>query len=165
MLRELSSAARQAYADVRESIIGLRALPGPQRHIEEVLREYLVRWQEMSGVSTSLTFDSSIALRASHELQLVRIVQEALTNVRKHAHATHATVILHRDGHDLVATIADNGQGFNAAAPARSTQFPQFGIATMRERAESIGGTLTVESTPGTGSTVRLRLPLHDPEA
>ena len=164
-LRELSSAARQAYADVRESIIGLRALPGPQRHLEDVLREYLMQWQEMSGVSTSLTLDSSIALRASHELQLVRIVQEALTNVRKHARATHATIILHRDGHDLVATIADNGHGFNAAAPARSTHFPQFGISTMRERAESIGGTLTVESTPGNGTTVRLRLPLHDPEA
>ena len=164
-LRELSSAARQAYADVRESIIGLRALPGPQRHIEEVLREYLARWQEMSGISTSLTLDSTIALRPSHELQLVRIVQEALTNVRKHARASHASVDLRRDGHDLVATIADDGQGFNAAAPARSTQFPQFGISTMRERAESIGGTLAVESTQGAGTTVRLRLPLHDPEA
>jgi signal transduction histidine kinase len=130
-----------------------------------VLREYLARWQEMSGISTSLTLDSSIVLRASQELQLVRIVQEALTNVRKHARATHASIDLRRNGHDLVATIADNGQGFNAGAPVRSTEFPQFGISTMRERAESIGGTLTVESAPGNGTTVRLRFPLHDAEA
>ena len=163
-LRELSSAARQAYSDVRESIVGLRALPGPQRSLEEVLREYLDRWQEMSGVSTSLAIDSNVQLRASQELQVVRIVQEALTNVRKHAKASHARVDLREREHRLVATISDDGLGFNAAARARS-QFPQFGLSTMRERAESIGGTLTIDSTPGSGTTVRFELPLHDVDA
>jgi signal transduction histidine kinase len=164
-LRELSSAARQAYADVRESIVGLRVLPGPQRLLEDVLREYLARWQEMSGVSTSLTLDSGIVLRPSQELQVVRIVQEALTNVRKHAKATLASIDLRRDGPELVATIKDNGQGFHSEARARNTEFPQFGLSTMRERAESIGGTLLIESVPGSGTTVRFRLPLQDAQA
>ncbi|HYO75853.1 MAG TPA: GAF domain-containing sensor histidine kinase [Thermoanaerobaculia bacterium] len=162
-LRELSSAARQAYSDVRESIVGLRALPGPQRSLEEVLREYLQQWEEMSRVETTLTLAPGIQLRASQELQLVRIVQEALTNVRKHAKASHARIDLRVEHHELIATIADDGHGFNAAARQRG-QFPQFGLSTMRERAESIGGTLEIDSTPGGGTTVRFTLPLHDTE-
>lgn len=159
-LRELSLAARGAYSDVRESIVGLRALPGPARALDEVLREYLDRWQEMSGVSTSLSIDN-VPLRASHELQLVRIVQEALTNVRKHARASHARVDIRREGRQLVATIADDGLGFNAVARARGPA-PQFGLSTMRERAESIGAALDIDSAPGKGTTVRLTLPLDD---
>jgi signal transduction histidine kinase len=160
-LRELSSAARQAYGDVRESIVGLRTLPGPKRSLTEVLEEYLQSWEGMSGVSTSLRIDSSVHLRPSQELQVVRIVQEALTNVRKHAKASHARVEIRREDGKLVTLIADNGVGFNAAARGRA-DFPQFGLSTMRERAESIGGTLAIESTTGSGTTVRLELALSE---
>lgn len=158
-LRELASAARQAYSDVRESIIGLRTMPGPKRTLADVLREYVERWQEMSGVSASLTIDSRVNLRASQELQLVRIVQEALTNVRKHAKATQARIDIVQKNGTLLAVIADDGVGFNAAARARG-EFPQFGLSTMRERAESINGTLTIDSTPGEGTTVRFEMPV-----
>jgi len=160
-LRELATAARQAYSDVRESIVGLRALPGPKRSLQDVLEEYLRRWEEMSGVSTSLRIDSSVQLRPSQELQLVRVVQEALTNVRKHARASHARVDLRREDGNVVTVIADDGVGFNASARSRG-DFPQFGLSTMRERAESIGGTLTVDSTPGSGTTVIFLLPAGD---
>lgn len=160
-LQELASAARGAYSDVRESIVGLRTLPGPQRSLTEVLEEYLRQWEEMSHVATSLRIDASIQLRPSQELQVVRIVQEALTNVRKHARATHAHVELQREQGLLCLVIHDDGDGFNAAARARS-DFPQFGLATMRERAESIGGTLAIESQPGAGTTVRFELPLSE---
>lgn len=160
-LRELATSARQAYSDVRESIVGLRTLPGPSRSLDEVLREYLAHWEEMSHVSTSLSIDTSVALRPSQELQVVRIAQEALTNVRKHARATHARVEIGREGDKLFTLIADDGVGFNAAARARG-EFPQFGLSTMRERAESIGGKLTIDSTPGTGTEVRFELPIGD---
>lgn len=160
-LRELATSARQAYSDVRESIVGLRTLPGPSRSLDEVLREYLAHWEEMSHVFTSLSIDTSVALRPSQELQVVRIVQEALTNVRKHARATHARVEIGREGDKLFTLIADDGVGFNAAARARG-EFPQFGLSTMRERAESIGGKLTIDSTPGTGTEVRFELPIGD---
>lgn len=160
-LRELATSARQAYSDVRESIVGLRTLPGPSRSLDEVLREYLARWEEMSHVSTSLLIDPSVPLRPSQELQVVRIVQEALTNVRKHAKASHAQVEITRENGRLVTLIADDGLGFNADAIARG-EFPQFGLSTMRERAASIGGTLTIESRPGAGTRVRFELPIAD---
>jgi len=162
-LHELATAARQAYADVRESIVGLRALPG-KRSLEEVLREYVSAFEQLSGVETSLRFGAMAHLPTSHELQLVRIVQEALTNVRKHARASKAAVDIRRQATTVVATIADNGVGFNASSRAR-TEFPQFGLATMRERAESIGGSLTIDSTPGGGTTVRLELPIRGESA
>lgn len=160
-LRELAAAARGAYSDVRESIVGLRTLPGPDLSLDEVLQEYLERWEEMSHVAATLTIDPAVRLRPSQELQVVRIVQEALTNVRKHAKATHANVNVSRNGRKLRVTIADDGLGFNAAGRARS-EFPQFGLSTMRERAESIGGTLTIESQPGAGTTIRFELPVTE---
>lgn len=158
-LRELANAARQAYTDVRESIIGLRTLPGPRQPLGDVLREYLDRWQEMSGVPTALTIEGDIRLLPSAELQLVRIVQEALTNVRKHARASHASVALRRGNGSVLVTITDDGVGFDAAATRRS-DIPQFGLTTMRERTESIGGKLAIESRPGGGSTVRCEVPV-----
>jgi signal transduction histidine kinase len=159
-LRELATAARQAYADVRESIVGLRTLPG-KRSLEEVLHEYVSQYQQMSGVETSLRFSAGIRLSPGHELQLVRIIQEALTNVRKHARASKAQIDIRRDSTSLLATIVDDGVGFDAGARTR-TEFPQFGLSTMRERAEAIGGELQLESTPGHGTTVRLHLPLRE---
>lgn len=160
-LRELAGAARQAYTDVRESIIGLRSLPGPRRQLSEVLQEYLKQWQEMSGISTSLTIDPEIHLRPSVELQLVRIVQESLTNVRKHAKATNARVEMRRNDSYVTVVVADDGIGFNVDSRARG-EFPQFGLTTMRERAEAVGATLAIESKPGQGATVRFELPLTE---
>ena len=160
-LRELASAARQAYSDVRESIVGLRTLPGPRHTLEEVLTEYLERWEEMSKVEATLSIQPGLALRPGHELQVVRIIQESLTNVRKHAKATEARVDVRRDGETLIVTISDNGVGFNAAGRARG-EFPQFGLSTMKERAESIGGTLTISSMTDEGTTVRFEMPFAD---
>ena len=100
-------------------------------------------------------------LKPRVELQLVRIVQEALTNVRKHARATSVRVDIRRRDNDIEAVIGDDGVGLNLAArPRRET--PRFGLATMRERAESIGGRLSIESTPGRGTTVTFLMPFAD---
>jgi signal transduction histidine kinase len=159
-LRELANAARQAYTDVRESIVGLRMLPGPKQSLAEVLQEYLQRWQEMSGVPTTLTIDPDIRLLPSIELQLVRIVQEALTNVRKHARASLASIELRRRDGTVLATVTDNGVGFDSTK-ATAAAAPRFGLTTMRERAESIGGKLVIDSTPGAGTSVRAEVPQH----
>jgi len=91
----------------------------------------------------------------------VRIVQEALTNVRKHAKASRASVSLVRRDRTIVATVTDDGVGFDPAAQTRS-EFPRFGLTTMRERAASVGGSITVESARGHGTTVRFELPLDE---
>lgn len=158
-LQQLAVSARQAYGDVREAIVGLRTLPGSARALAEVLAEFLAQWKEQSGVETRLTIDEGLRLQTSVELQLVRIIQESLTNVRKHAGATIARVEVAENGDDLTVTISDDGRGFNPAVVTRG-EFPRFGLTTMRERAQSIGGTLDIDSAPDQGTTVRFTMPL-----
>ncbi len=158
-LRELASAAREAYSDVREAIVDLRTLPETSRAFSDVLREYVDRWKEQIGVSTHVSIDGDLAIPAGIELQLVRIVQESLANVRKHAKATSVDLEVHYRNGKLRMTVTDNGLGFNTATRAPS-EFPRFGLSTMRERAESIGGKLDIESAPGRGTTIRLEVPV-----
>lgn len=159
---QLAEAARAAYADVREGILGLRTSLGPGRGLLESLRDYLDRWQELSGVAVdfqAIPDDSHLPpLPPAAEVQLLRIVQEALANVRKHARATQARVRLRGTNGWLQATVEDDGIGFDPSAPGRGT-FPRFGLATMRERAEAVGGTLEIDSAPGRGTRVTLRIP------
>jgi signal transduction histidine kinase len=161
-LRALAESARAAYAEVREGIVGLRTLPGGGKDLAAALGEYIDRWQEQSGIASQLVVDGNLAIPSSVELQLVRIVQEALANVRKHAKASRVRVEIRRRGNLLNATIADDGVGFDPEVRPR-TEFPRFGISTMRERAESAGGSLVVDSEQGKGTTIRFELEL--PEA
>lgn len=164
-LGQLAGAAREAYADVREGILGLRTSLDPGREFLDMLREYLERWQDQSGIPSALHVEpaglNDLGLSPLAEIQLLRIIQEALANVRKHAGATRAEVqiVQHADGIETI--IQDNGVGFDPSAMGRST-FPRFGLATMRERAESVGGTLEIESEADTGTRVRVRI-LLDP--
>jgi signal transduction histidine kinase len=160
-LRELANAAREAYGDVREAIVDLRTLPEPARPFEEVLREYVDRWKEQTEISTQLVVDGNLAMPNGIELQLVRIIQESLTNVRKHAKATTARIELRRRTGSLVLNVSDDGVGFTPAGRSRGA-FPRFGLTTMRERAESIGGTFAIDSTPGTGTTIRVEIPISE---
>jgi signal transduction histidine kinase len=157
-LRQLAEAAREAYRDVRESIVDLRTLPGPSRSFHDVLQEYIDRWREQTGIATQLAVDPDVALPPGNELQLVRIIQESLTNVRKHSRATSASVDVRGLDGKLCLVVTDNGVGFSQGALSRGV-FPRFGLSTMRERAESIGGTFTIESTPGGGTSVRVEIP------
>ena len=160
-LEELARSARQAYVDVRESIIGLRALPGGDRPFDEALQEFFGLWKEQSGISVHFSMDDDLRLRSRVELQLVRIVQEALTNVRKHAKATSVRVDVRRCGDDVVAIVGDDGVGFNPELRTRS-DLPRFGLRTMRERAESVGGKLKIDSVPGRGTTVTFDIPFAE---
>jgi nitrate/nitrite-specific signal transduction histidine kinase len=162
---QLGDAARTAYADVREGILGLRTSLGPQRSFLEALTEYLDRWREQSGIAAELVIeppDAQLdALNPGAELQLLRILQEALANVRKHAAASSTCVRLIEAPGVIEAVVEDNGRGFELARTrgSSSTEGPHFGLSTMRERAESIGGTLQIASSPGHGTTVVAQIP------
>ena len=161
-LTQMADAARAAYADVREGILGLRVSPEGQRSFIETLTGYLEQWQGQSGVTVALTTtpaNAVIRLTPNAEVQLLRIIQEALTNVRKHAGATTAEVTLHVSDGWVEARILDNGAGFapDDLAPRAA---PRFGLSTMHERAESIGGSLEITSNPGDGTQIIARVPL-----
>jgi signal transduction histidine kinase len=159
-LAQLSEAAREAYADVREGILGLRTSLGEDRGFIETLRDYLDRWQGQSDVTVELQLsppEYDPGLAPMSEVQLLRIIQEALSNVRKHADARRAWVRLRPAGTGVEVVIEDDGVGFDPDR-LRRTDLPRFGLATMRERAEAVGGTFGITAVPGQGTRVTVHL-------
>lgn len=158
-LGQLAEAARSAYADVREGILGLRSSLDGEKGFVEVLAAYLERWQEQSGVPVELRLvpadQRDSALSAIAEVQLLRIVQEALANVRKHAAASQARVVIRQSPTTLEVVIEDDGTGFDPEAVQRGGH-PRFGLATMRERAEAVGGAFAVSTSPDGGTRVHV---------
>jgi nitrate/nitrite-specific signal transduction histidine kinase len=162
-VRQLGEAARAAYADVRESILALRTSLGHGQTMTSALAEFLASWKEQTDVEASLVVSPGANLETlspAAELQLLRIVQEALANVRKHAAAKHVEVRIASEADRLEIVVADDGRGFDPARDRTTDdRQPHFGLATMRERAESVGGTLAVVSAPNEGTRVVVRLP------
>ncbi len=156
----LETAARRVLTDVREAILGLRA---SSRGLVPGLRKYLEDFASMTSAALDLRVGDGVEgarLPPEVEIQLMRIVQEALSNVRKHASAAHATVALDvDDGGQLTLEVADDGRGFDPSRPVRAG-WPRFGLQTMRERAEAMGGSFAVVSRPGEGTRVLVRVPL-----
>jgi signal transduction histidine kinase len=161
-LAKMEDSVRGLYSDVREGILGLRTQAVHADGFLGTIREYVGRYSEMFGIRVAIKVSSvevCAGLSQSAEIQLTRIIQEALTNVRKHARATQAAVTFQRSGNELCVTVADNGRGFDPSHPP-SREWPRFGLQTMQERAQSFGGDLAVESAPGVGCRVSVRVPL-----
>lgn len=154
---DLATLCREAHRDVREAIVGLKDAPR-ERTLVENLDAYVSVFSRTSGIPTSLAtdVDHGLGLTAAAEVQVVRVVQEALTNIRKHAGARCASVRVTARGDHAEFVVEDDGVGFNPTLP---TQPDGFGLTTMRERTESVGGQLVVESSPGRGTRVVALLP------
>ncbi|GAP15189.1 histidine kinase [Longilinea arvoryzae] len=155
-IKQSYQALSEAYIDTRKSIEDLRLAP----------REGLFNW--LSRLSKDYERDFSIpiqmdvtqempALNPEIEIQIMRIIQEALNNVRKHADARHVDIRAHSQKEDLIIEIQDDGCGFS---PAEVPEISRFGLRGMRERAEAVGADFQVLSQPGQGTTVRLQLPI-----
>jgi two-component system nitrate/nitrite sensor histidine kinase NarX len=147
----------EAYQDARQAIDGLRVSPdecGLSGWLHQIAEEF----QELSGLPVHLE-ESPVEARVSPEVQaqLIRIVQEALSNVRKHAHAGEVWLALRQSNGDLVLEVRDDGEGFT---PQDIPNASRHGLRSMRERAELIGADFQVVSLPEQGAIVRLRLPV-----
>lgn len=164
---QLEAAAKEVYADVREGVLSLRTSLGPGHGLLAALREYLAGFEQQSGIPTGLEApdgDAALRLPLAAELQLLRIIQEALTNVRKHARASHAAVRFAVSDGVLQIVVEDDGQGFDPERVGREG-WPRFGLQTMRERAEAISGVFAVESRLGEGTRIRVTIPQAQQEA
>jgi signal transduction histidine kinase len=160
-LEQLEGASRELYVDVREAILGLKATDPNGRGLAEALQDITTQFGRLGGLPIELKVSPQAAqagLSAEAELQLMRIIQEALTNVRKHARALHAVVELWLKNGQLVAQVSDDGQGFDPLQPRDSSR-PHFGLSSMRERAQAIGAELAIRSAPGAGTRLTIRLP------
>jgi PAS domain S-box-containing protein len=140
----------------------LRPASLDQVGLEAALRQYVRAAESQFGHGArfkSRGFNSD-RLPTVIETALYRVVQEAMTNVVRHAQATRVDVLLERRGERVTVMIEDDGVGF---MPDRVQREGHFGLLGVKERAEVLGGTLTVESAPGAGTTVVVEVPCADP--
>ncbi len=159
-IERLRGVADEIYEDIGESIAGLRTNI-TERGFVGALRDYVDQFEERHGIPTRLRADAEAdILPPLVALQLFRLIQEALTNVRKHAAAPEATVTLVSEGPEhLTVVIADDGRGFTTGTKRNGTARP-LGLTSMRERVETFGGTFRVESQPGSGTRVTATIPI-----
>jgi two-component system nitrate/nitrite sensor histidine kinase NarX len=146
-----------AYLDVRQAIDGLRISPNGEG-LSAWLKETCLEFEENTGLPVSLDeFPLDEDLPPEFQVQLIRIVQEALSNVRKHACASQAWVSYHQNGQDFIIEVRDNGCGFSLEEiPSVS----RYGLQGMRERSELIGADFQVISKINEGTQVRIRVPI-----
>ena len=144
-----------AIRDLRNYIFGLRPGILADRQLDQALTEMASEFDARTGILTVVALDGEAAsVLASRAGDVVQLAREALSNVSRHAEATTCRVSLLRGDGGLVLEIDDDGRGFDI-----ETTTWGMGLRNLRERAESLGGMLQVESTPGEGTTVRATLP------
>lgn len=159
-LGQMREAVQVAHADVRENILSLRTTLANDKGLVPAIDEYLVEFGIQTHVETQFINElaDGIELASVAEVQLVCILQEALSNVRKHAQATEVIVRLaseQRGGRPHVTlTVRDDGAGFRPGGSSRS-----FGLQTMRERAYSVNGEFSLTTMPQHGTEIVCRLP------
>jgi signal transduction histidine kinase len=163
-IEQINQAVQLQSVDVRAAIIGLKLAERSGEEFSASLKEYVRQYNRLADLPVDLTIDPSaehIQLQPEVHLHLVRIVQEAISNIRKHAQAKNARVTLKKVADTLLLTIHDDGVGFNPWE-WNIDHMQHFGLQSMRERAELAGAEFSLVSTPGAGTTVNVQLRLED---
>jgi len=159
-LGQAKTTARQSLAQARAVVQDLRTQPVEGSPLPEAIRQAVANWAEATGVvaTVAITGDAR-PMPPDVEVTLLRAVQEALANVRKHASASRLAVTLSYMGDEVVLDVQDNGVGIGAAA-ADPLLSSGYGLTAMRERVEQHHGSLLIESSPGEGTTLVVAIPL-----
>lgn len=159
-LDEAAEGLRRAARDLREAIYDLRAYRHGTRDARQLFESMIeLTRRRMSALDIEADLDEGLLddLSARGAVELLRLVQEALTNVRRHSGAHNARITLALFGRAVRVEVSDDGRGFDPELFP-----PGIGTVGMRERALALGGTLTIESEPGAGTTVRFEAPLEN---
>jgi two-component system NarL family sensor kinase len=151
--------ARENLEDARRSVLDLRGASRLEgKPLVEALAGLVRSFTSDSGVPVHVEAKYTERLPMRTESELFRIAQEALTNVRKHAHASTVELSLRKRGAVLSLSVRDDGRGFSPRA--RRTDQSSHGLVGMRERAKLLGGRIELSSAPGKGTRVVARVPL-----
>jgi signal transduction histidine kinase len=154
VLDEAMDLKRRVVEDLRPSLLDHFGLP-------TALRAYVDSVCAKAGLRTDLTLPEDRAeMTKDTAIALFRIVQEGVTNIIRHAGARAVTLRLAAEGDAYLITLSDDGSGFDASDPEFSSS---HGITGMRQRVRALGGRFDMESTPGTGTTLRVSIPLSRP--
>jgi signal transduction histidine kinase len=163
-LQELRNIVSETYTDVREEIFDLRAKVFSGLGFLDLLDKYIDKYRRFYKLNIELIKEEDEALfefPPDVGPQIIRIIQEALINVRKHAKVDETVIRLGQEAGQIRIAIEDKGQGFNPGEVLQKKK-SSFGLQIMQERAESIGGALEVRAAPGQGSQVVIRLPIFN---
>ncbi len=151
--------AAQTLEEVHEISARLRPRLLDDLGLPAALEKLTREWQERHKIPLDLLIHiGEERLPPEIETAIFRIVQESLTNIARHAAARSVSALVERRGDEVIAIVEDDGCGFD---PARSSGERQLGLAGMRERAELLGGKLTIESQPGAGTSVHVQIPVR----
>lgn len=156
-LDELDAGLKESINDVRELLVHFRTRTNTD-DIERALQETLQKFQHQTGLPARLQIEGDgLPLPADVQVQVLHVIQEALSNVRKHAGASHVSLDVEK-GPQWSFVVRDNGCGFDTRARQGETH---VGTKIMRERAERIGAVVKLTSSPGQGTAVTLTLPIN----
>jgi two-component system CheB/CheR fusion protein len=161
-LRELRATAERAGQEIHQLAAELRPVALDQVGLSRALSGYLESWLKRTGIAVDFVSVGVDELRLPSPIEttIYRIVQEAMTNVYKHASAKNVSVSVSRRGDDVLTIIEDDGAGFDLDILNGNGGVPRIGVAGMRERAAIVDGVLTIDSSPGHGTTVRVKVPI-----
>ena len=157
VLNDSSRTLSDAFLDARQSIEDLRRFP--EGRLESCLQQVGEDFEALTGMHVVLHLLSLPVISLNIQAQIIRIVQEALTNIRKHTNASLVKISAWEGNGELYLEVQDNGPGFADADPITKAR---FGLRGMRERAEIIGAGLQVASQPGEGVSIRLSIPVPE---
>src|SRR2546430_8036254 len=151
---------RASLDSVRAMIYDLRPPELTDLGLADAIRNYASEWETRCGIKVSTKLDTAeTTMSPQQELAIYRVLQEALQNVHKHAQAATVGIVWQRSAGNWVLHVTDDGIGFDLVKAARRAK--SVGLLSMRERAELIGGSLQIQSSPGKGSAVTLQLPIE----
>ena len=154
-------AARRVLSELRRFMAELRPTNSDPLELLPAVRHYAVDLRERHGIPIELNVKGELDdLPSDVQINLYRILQEALRNAVRHASPQHIWVAITRDADGLAAEVRDDGAGFDLRTQtARPSSAAGMGLAGMKERATALGADLQVTSSPGSGTTVRFHLP------
>ncbi len=159
-LEDLIRVSRDAHGDIREYILEMRGIAPKNRSFSVTLKQYAINISEKHGISIEIYFDDNLPPNFPDEekgIQLLKIIQEALNNTRKHAGTCSVTISFITKENAVEIKIADNGKGFDIS---KQSGIDQYGLSIIRERAEEIGTDIVIQSEIGVGTEIILRLTL-----
>lgn len=143
---------RKIFSELRPPLLKLTGL-------EEAIEDHLDKFQVQTGIESDLEIKmEGTKLEESHSIALFRILQEALNNVKWHSQATYVRVGLVKNSNHIDLVVKDNGVGITMEKLADPTS---FGLIGMKERAEFLGGELEIEGVPKKGTTLKMKIPIH----
>jgi signal transduction histidine kinase len=163
-LTRLANVAQEAHTDLRESIFNLNVDTSNKWSFYTALQQHLNTYQDIYMVHTELVIPDELKVDGfmpAVRVQLLRVIQEALTNARRHGHANNVNVTFKRHDGRVQIVIADDGCGFDPEQVANEVRI-HYGLEFMSERMQTINGNVKIISQPGAGTQVLIEAPLHD---